>query len=52
MEQEEEEIERNINNIACKISFESPVTMNKRLAVGILSEMVKYFRRCTIQSDE
>ena len=28
MEQEEEEIERNINNITCDTSFESPVTMN------------------------
>ena len=28
MEQEEEEIERNINSITCDTSFESPVTMN------------------------
>ena len=28
MEEEEEEIERNINNITCDTSFEYPVTMN------------------------
>ena len=28
MEQEEEELERNINSITCDTSFESPVTMN------------------------
>ena len=28
MEQQEEEIERNINNITCDTSFQSPVTMN------------------------
>ena len=27
-EQQEEEIERNINNITCDTSFESPITMN------------------------
>ena len=47
MEQEEEEIERNINNITCATSFQSPVTKNvqnkdanwsleRRLAAGVL----------------
>ena len=63
MEQQEEETERNINNITCEISFESPVTTNvqkkdanwsldRRLAAGVLAEMVKDFKGCTIQSDE
>ena len=52
MEQEKEKIERNINNITCDTSFQSPVTTNvqkkdanwsleRRLAAGILDEMVK-----------
>ena len=52
MEQEEEEIKRNINNIKCDNSSESPVTMNvqkkdaiyfveRRLAAGVLRENVK-----------
>ena len=63
MEQQEEEIKRNINNIACNTSFESPVTMNvqekyanwsleRRLTAGVPDEMVKEFNECTIQSDE
>ena len=55
MEQEEEEIERNINNITCYTSFQSIVTMNvqnkyaklsleRRLAAGVLEEMVKEFK--------
>ena len=47
MEQQEEEIERNINNITCDTSFQYPVTKNlqnkdanwsleRRLAAGIL----------------
>ena len=63
MEQEEEEIERNINNITCDTSFESPVTMNlqkkdanfsweRRLAAGVLAEIVENFKGCTIQSDK
>ena len=63
MEQQEEETERNINNIICDTSFESPVTKNvqkkdanwsleRRLAAGLLDEMVKEFKGCTIQSDE
>ena len=52
MEQQEEEIERTINNITCDTSFKSPVTKNVqkkdennsleiRLAAGVLDEMVK-----------
>ena len=48
MEQQEEEIERNINNIICDTSFGSPVTMNvqekdanwlleRRLVAGVLT---------------
>ena len=61
MEDEEEEIERNINNITCNTSFQSPVAMNvknkyenmsleRQLASGILSEMIVIFKGCTIQS--
>ena len=63
MEQQEEEIERNINNITCNNLFQSPVTMyvqtknsncslERRLAAGILDEMVKEFKGCTIQSEK
>ena len=63
MEQQEEGIERNINNITCDTSFESTVNMNvqkkdatwlleRQLAAGVLDEMLKEFKRCTIQSDE
>ena len=63
MEQQEEEIERNINNITCNTSFKSPVTKNvqkkdenesleRQLAAGFLEKMVKEFNECTIQSDE
>ena len=52
MEQAEEEIERNINNITCDTSFESPATMNvqnkdknwsleTQLAAVVLGKMVK-----------
>ena len=61
MEQEEEEIERNINKITFNTSFQSPVTVNvqkkdkilsleRRLASGVLAEMVENFKGCTIQS--
>ena len=61
MEEEEEEIKRNINNITCNTSFQSPIAMNvqkidanlsleRRLALGVLSEMVEIFRWWTIQS--
>ena len=61
MEEEEEEIERNINNISCDNSFQSPIDMNvqkkdttfsleRRLALGVLAEMVENFKGCTIQS--
>ena len=60
MEEEEEEIERSINNITCDTSFQSPIAMNvrkknantsleRRLASGILEEMVEIFKGCTIQ---
>ena len=63
MEVEEKELERNINNITCDTSFESPVTMNvqkkdanwsleRRLAAAFLEEMVQEFKGCTIQSDK
>ena len=63
MKQEEEEIERIINNITCDTSFKSPVTMKvqkkdarfsleRRLAAGVLAEMVEKFKGCTIQSEK
>ena len=63
MEQEEAEIERDINNNTCDTSFQSPVAMNvqkkdanwsleRRLAAGVLAEMVENFKGCTIQSDK
>ena len=63
MDVEEEEIKLNINNITCDTSFQSPVTKNvqrkdenwplkRRLAAGVLDEMVKEFNERTIQSDE
>ena len=63
MDEEEEEIERNINNITCDASFKSPVTKNvqnkdanwsleRRLAAGVMEKMVKEFNECTIQSNE
>ena len=63
MEQEEEQIERNINNIACDTSFKSPITMNvqkkdaklsleRRIAAGVLAKIVENFKGCTIQSDK
>ena len=59
VEQQEEEIERDINNITCNTSFKSPVTKNvqkkngnwsleRRLATGVLDKMVKEFNECTI----
>ena len=52
MDEEEEEIERNINNITCDTPFQSPVTKNvlkkdgilsleRRLAAAVLDKMVK-----------
>ena len=60
MDEEEEEIERNINNITCNAPFQSPVTKNvqkkdanwslqRRLSAGVMDEMVKEFNECTIQ---
>ena len=59
MDEKGEEIERNINNITCDTPFQSPVTKNlqrkdanwsleRRLAAGIMDEMVKEFNKCTI----
>ena len=61
MEEEEEEIENNINNITINTSFQSPVALNaqnkyatmsleRRLASGILAETIQSFKGCTIQS--
>ena len=63
MDEEEEGMERNINNITCDTPFQSPVTKNvqkkdancsleRLLAAGVLAEMVENFKGCTIQSDE
>ena len=63
MDEEEEEMERNINNITCDTPFQSPVTKNlqkkytnwsleRRLAAVVLDKMVKEFNECTIQSDK
>ena len=61
MEEEEEEIESNINNITMDTSFQSPVDVNaqkkdanmslgRQIYSGILSETIKNFKGCTIQS--
>ena len=63
MDEEEEEMERNINNITCDTSFQSPVikgvqkkdaswSLERRLVAGVLAEMVENFKGCGIQSDE
>ena len=63
MDEEEEEMERNINNTTCHTSFQSPVTksvqkkyaiwsLERRLAVGVLAERVENFKGCSIQSDK
>ena len=63
MNEEVEEMERNINNITCDTQFQSPGTktvqkkdaswsLERRLAAGVLAEMVENFRRCSIQSDK
>ena len=59
MEEEEEKIERNINNIICNTSLQSLISMNvqkkdanlsleRQLASGALVEIVKIFKGCTI----
>ena len=61
MEEEEEEEESNVNNITTDTSFQSPVAINAQkkdtnvsyerlLASGILEEIIKEFKGCTIQS--
>ena len=63
MDEEEEEMERNINNITCDTPFQSPVTktvhkkdanwsLERRLAAGVLAEIVENFKECSIQSDK
>ena len=63
MNEEEEEMERNINNITCDTSLQSPFTksvqkkdaswsLERQLAAGVLAEMVEIFKGCNIQSDE
>ena len=63
MDEEEEDIENNINNVTCDTPFQSPVTrsvqnkdsswsLERRLAAGVLAEMVENFKGCSIQSDE
>ena len=63
MDEEEEEIERNTKKITCDTPFKSSVTKNlqkkdanwsleRRLAAGVLAEMVEMFKGYTIQSDE
>ena len=63
MNEEVEEMERNINNITCDTPFQSPDTksvqkkdaswsLERRLAAGVLAEMVENFKECSIQSDE
>ena len=63
MDEDEEEMERNINNITCNTPFQSPVTKNvqkkdagwsleRQLDAGVLAEIVENFKGCTIQSDE
>ena len=61
MEEEKEEIERNINNITRDTSFQSPIaicvqnkyanlSLERQLASGVLAEMVENFKICTTQS--
>ena len=63
MNEEVEEMERNINNITCNTPFQSPGTksvqkkdeswsLERRLAAGVLAEMVENFKGCSIQSDK
>ena len=61
MEDEEKDAERNVNNVTTDIFFQSPVTVNvqnkdangtyeRQIASGIISEAIKEFKGCTIQS--
>ena len=56
-------MERNINNITCNNPFQSSVTksvqkkdaicaLERRLAAGVLSEIVENFKGCSIQPDK
>ena len=63
MDEEEEDIERNINNVTCNTPFQSPFiksvqkkdaswSLERRLASGVLQEMDENYKGCSIQSDE
>ena len=63
MNEEVEEMILNINKITCDTPFQSPGTksvqkkdsswsLERRLAVGVLAEMIENFKRCSIQSEE
>ena len=63
MDEEEEEMERNINNLTCNTSFQSPVnksvqkkdaslSLERRLVVGVLAEIVQNFIGRSILSDK
>ena len=63
MDEEKEDIECNINNVTCDITFQSPVNksvekkdaswpLERRLAADVLAEIVEKFKRCSIQSDK
>ena len=63
MEEEEEDIKRNINNITWDTLFQYPIAMNvqkkdenvsleRLLAPGVLAEMVENVIGCNIQSNE
>ena len=63
MNEEVEEMERNINNITCGTPFRSPGpkrvqkkdsswSLERRIAAGVLAEIVEHFKGCSIQSDE
>ena len=63
MNEELEEMERNINNITCNTPFQSPGTniaqekdaswsLERRLAAGVLAGMVENFKGCSVQSEE
>ena len=60
MNEEVEEMERNINNITCDTTFQSPGTksvqekdaswsLERRLAAGVLAEIIENFKGCRIQ---
>ena len=63
MDEEAEDMKRNINKITCYTSFQSPVTKNvqkkdaswsleRKLSAGVLAELVENFKGCSIQLEE